>query len=121
MGKSAAIMAQWLGVPTRFADFYNGNVFEGDVVIHPEELEPAKGESHKIEEDKNNNQQEVHRYRDILMHWKKYGINLAILAIENQRNIHLAMPVRNMMYDSLSYQEQIDFRWNLLSKEEKKT
>ena len=120
MGRSAAIMAQWIGMPTRFADFYNGSVFCGEKVIQPEELELISGESHKLEEDKDKNKQEIHRYRDVIMHWKKYGINLAILAIENQQNIHLAMPVRNMMYDSLAYQEQIDVQWNLLSKEEKK-
>lgn len=119
MGKSAAKMLQWMGNPARFADFYNGNVFGGNKVIHPEELVPAKGEIHKIEKDKDKSQKEIHRYRDIIMYWKKYGINLAILAIENQKNVHLAMPVRNMMYDSIAYQEQIDFHWNLLSQEEK--
>ena len=119
MGKSAAKMAQWMGTPTRFADLYNGSVFGGKSVIRPEELVPAKGEIHKIEKDNDNKQQEIHRYRDIIMYWEKYGINLAILAIENQKNVHLAMPVRNMMYDSLAYQEQIDLQWNFLSKEEK--
>ncbi|MBQ8856519.1 MAG: Rpn family recombination-promoting nuclease/putative transposase [Lachnospiraceae bacterium] len=37
----------------------------------------------------------------------KYGIHLVMLACENQERIHYAMPVRNMLYDSLSYTEQI--------------
>ena len=86
MGKGAAKMAQWLGTPARFADFYNGSVFHGNRMIHPEELEPVKGETHKVEVDKDKKQQ----------------------------------PVRNMIYDSLAYQEQIDSHWNLLSKEEKR-
>ena len=57
MGKSAARMAQWMGTPTRFADFYNGSVFGGNVVIYPEELVPAKGEIHRVEEDKEKKQQ----------------------------------------------------------------
>ena len=35
------------------------------------------------------------------------GPYLALLACESQSGVHYAMPVRNMLYDSLSYTEQI--------------
>ena len=47
-----------------------------------------------------------HWMRDIVMQWKK-GPYLALLACESQSGVHYAMPVRNMLYDSLSYTEQI--------------
>ena len=65
---------------------------------------------------------QVQRYRDIVMQWKK-GPYLALLACESQSGVHYAMPVRNMLYDSLSYTEQIrkmlknyvpDYRINLV-------
>ena len=40
------------------------------------------------------------------MKWDN-GIHLMILACENQEKIHYAMPVRTMLYDGLSYAEQI--------------
>lgn len=43
-----------------------------------------------------------------------------ILACENQQKINYAMPVRNMLYDSLSYVSQIKEIWNR-SKDKKMT
>ena len=47
----------------------------------------------------------VWKNRDIL---KSYGneLFLAILGIENQSNVHYAMPLRNMLYDALNYEQQ---------------
>lgn len=53
MGKSAAIVKQWLDNPKRVADLFNGVVFEGEQVIKPVELEPIAGESHALFEEKN--------------------------------------------------------------------
>ena len=61
--------------------------------------------------DKNGKTQEVHRYRDIVMKWKKDAV-LILLACENQAKVHYAMSVRNMLYDSLSYVGQIQRMWN---------
>lgn len=46
------------------------------------------------------------------MRWKK-GPMLALLGCENQAKIHYAMPVRNMLYDGLSYVEQMRQIWEL--------
>ncbi|MEO2239520.1 hypothetical protein ABE547_09940 [Dorea sp. YH-dor226] len=110
MGKGNAAVRQWMGNPERFADLFNGMVFEGEQVIQPEELEPADGEKDTLLEDKNGKLQEVHRYRDLVMKWKR-GCLLVLLACENQAKVHYAMSVRNMLYDSLSYVEQIQNSW----------
>ncbi|MGN0332689.1 MAG: Rpn family recombination-promoting nuclease/putative transposase, partial [Lachnospiraceae bacterium] len=44
------------------------------------------------------------------MRWKKEAV-FVMLACENQEEVHYAMPVRNMVYDSLSYTEQIQRLW----------
>ena len=111
MGQSNAAVRQWMGNPKRFADLFNATVFNGEQVIQPEELEPVDGEEDILLTDKNGKKQEVHRYRDIVMKWKKDAV-LILLACENQAKVHYAMSVRNMLYDSLSYVGQIQRMWN---------
>ena len=51
------------------------------------------------------------RYRDILKSAviKQHGDTIyAVLGIENQSEIHYAMPVRNFIYDALQYSKQLD-------------
>ena len=110
MGKSSAAMKEYVGRRERFADLFNYFLFQGELVIRPEDLEPVDGESDIIVEDAKGKEQEIHRYRDITMRWK-YGCDFTILACENQQKVHYAMPVRNMLYDSLSYVEQIKALW----------
>ena len=110
MGQSNAAVRQWMGNPKRFADLFNATVFNGEQVIRPEELEPVDGEEDILLTDKNGKTQEVHRYRDIVMKWKKDAV-LILLACENQAKVHYAMSVRNMLYDSLSYVGQIQRMW----------
>ena len=106
MGTGNAAVKQWLSNRNRFADLFNGFVFGGEQIVFPEELEPTETETDILVKDKNEKIKEVQRHRDIVMKWKK-GIELVILACENQQKIHYAMPVRNMLYDSLTYTEQI--------------
>ena len=53
MGKGNAAVKQWLGNPRRFADLFNGIVFQGKQVILPEDLHPATGETDILVSDKN--------------------------------------------------------------------
>ena len=118
MGKGNAAVKQWLGNPRRFADLFNGIVFQGKQVILPEDLHPATGETDILVSDKNEKTKEVQRYRDIIMRWEQ-GAYLVLLACENQENVHYAMTVRNMLYDSLSYVEQIRQSWKQAFEKEK--
>ena len=118
MGKGNAAVREWMSNPVRFSDLYNGIVFQGKQVVLPEELEPAEGETDFLLEDNEQKVQEIHRYRDIVMRWKK-GALLVLLACENQEKVHYAMTVRNMLYDSLSYAGQIQQLWKEREKEEK--
>ena len=64
--------------------------------------------------------QTEHRYRDLVMRWKGEA-ELAVLTLENQEKIHYAMPVRGMLYDALSYTDQMRMVWEQLSEEERKS
>ena len=110
MSKGHTAVNEFLKKKERYADFFNGNFFQGQRVVLPEDLEIIKGESDILVEDKEKKPKDVHRYRDIVMLWKK-EIYLVVLACENQSKVHYAMPIRRMLYDSLSYVEQMKQIW----------
>lgn len=86
MEKNNTAVRQYLSDTTRFADIVNGTIFEGKQVVHPEELEKVDGESDVLLVDKDGNEKNIQRYRDITMRWKQ-EMNLVILACENTRAI----------------------------------
>ena len=110
MGKGDIASKNWLQDKVRYADLFNGILFDGKQVIKPEELEIISGESDIVLADKDEKIKKIQRYRDIVMKWRQ-EVNLAVCACENQQNIHYAMPVRIMLYDGLSYTEQIEELW----------
>lgn len=118
MGKMNNAIVPLFKDKEHFADLFNGTIYDGRQVVKPWELEFLDGESNLFFGDKNKRNVNVHRFRDVIMKWKN-ELYLCILASEIQDKVHYAMPVRNMMYDSISYVEQINERWNSLSKEEK--
>lgn len=106
MGKGDTSLSVWLEDKERFADLFNGAVFQGEQIVEAEKLETDKKEAKELISSKDGKLKNIERNRDIVMKWKD-GVNLAILACENQERIHYAMPVRTMLYDGLSYAEQI--------------
>lgn len=110
MGIGNTVVKQWLKRKERFADLFNGQIFDGRQVICAEDLEPVDSEADILLTDKSGKKRELQRYRDIVMQWKK-GPLLVVLACENQAKIHYAMPVRSMLYDGLSYIEQMRQIW----------
>ena len=110
MGEANVAVTQWLSDDRRFADLFNGVLFDGKEVVRPEDLEPLDREADVLVTDKRGKTKGVQRYRDVVKRWKK-GAALAILACESQKKVHYAMPVRNMLYDSLSYAGQIREMW----------
>ena len=112
MAKKAAAVKQWIGNRKRFANLFNVKIFGGVQIIKPEDLELIESETHILIQTKDGKKQEIHRYRDIAMRWKG-KMDFMILACENQDKIHYAMPVRTMLYDGLSYVQQMKLMWDL--------
>ena len=112
-----------------FADAFNFYIYHGEQVIKPDDLhELDTVESVIFASDENDSNSSVsnssdsnssvsrrqdsthQKYRDILKSAviKQHGDTIyAVLGIENQSNIHYAMPVRNLIYDGLQYSRQI--------------
>ena len=110
MGKGHIAVNKYMSDKVRFADLINGKIFGGEQIVAPDELEKVEGESEILLEDKNRKTNAKTRYRDVIMRWNK-GVDFCLFACENQEEIHYAMPVRNMLYDSLSYTNQIAELW----------
>ena len=110
MGSANVAVNSWLSDRERFADLFNGTLFDGKQLIHPEDLEDLDRETDILITGKSGKTRGLQRYRDIAKRWKG-GSDLMVLACESQAKIHYAMPVRNMLYDSLTYTDQIRQLW----------
>ena len=124
----------------RYADLING--FAGVPIVHAEDLSeldsvshvfPDYGEEHHIMDTsdmkdanapkeqmikRNKNKVQAmgkERYRDLIRR-SAYGLNFAIIGIENQSLVHYLMPLRTMSYDVAEYEKQA----YLISQEVKK-
>lgn len=106
MAKQDFYLNRLLRNPERFADFFNALLFEGSQILHASDLELVETRSGIPFWDSENGRKLVQRQRDLAMK-ASLGICFAVLGTENQNGIHYAMPVRNMLYDSLEYTKQI--------------
>lgn len=85
----------------RFADLFNTVIFKGQIVIRPENLTEMDTDVSGTIEMKDY-KETLTRTRDVV---KKtaYGIEFVVMGVENQEEVHYAMPLRSMIYDSLGY------------------
>ena len=111
MGKADISVNNWLEEKERFADLFNGVIFEGKQVIQPNELEKISPVTSVSTKNRRGKRRNVKKYRDVIMKWKN-EIALVLLANESQDKIHYAMPPKVMIYDSLDYEEQMRENWN---------
>ena len=119
MGKTDVNIKSWLKNKKRFADIFNGMCFNGQQVINPEELIDIDKELDFSFYDKNGEFKFIQRLQDMAMLWN--GIMLRVLlTVEDQDKVHYAMPVRNMVMNSLAYVDQMRGIWNSIPEDEKK-
>ena len=118
MGKADIAVKTWLNNNERFADLFNGSVFNGQQIILPDELEDLDRETDILITDKTDRRKGLQRHRDLVKRWRK-KVDLAVLACESQDQVHYAMPVRSMLNDSLTYTDQIREIWRQREKERK--
>lgn len=105
MGKRDVVLARYFEDEERYADLINGFVFSGEPVV-------AGGDVL----DKNilvtgivgrlRKRFMIQKYRDIVKR-VIFGMNFAVIALEQQDLIHYAMPVRVMLEDAAGYDEQM--------------
>lgn len=107
MGKADLAVNQMMEKKEVFADFVNGAVYGGRQVVRPEGLEMMSGRSGVFFGGENGKTKALPRYGDVRMK-ADVGAYSVIFADENQMRVHYAMPVRNMLYDALEYEKQVE-------------
>ncbi len=85
----------------RFADLFNAALFSGKQILDPSSLTVDDTDLSSLFSDKRS----IHTLQRAFDIVKKTanGIDYVIFAMENQQNIHYAMPLRHMLNDALSY------------------
>ena len=96
--------------PKQFADLFNGFCFGGEEVIRPEELREMDTASIALPYGSDGAAEPLQKNRDLLkMLLKTDGkATYCLLGVENQSEIHTAMPIRNLLYDAMTLAEQVD-------------
>lgn len=87
----------------KFADLFNHCIFDGHPIINPQSLSEKNTENVYI--NTKNNHNFLNRYHDLFMYSENHHFRF-YLGIEGQGQIDYSMPIRIMLYDALSYDEQ---------------
>lgn len=113
MGKKDTITKNYMKENRVFADAFNYLLYNGQQMIQPEKLREIDTIEMAIlqgGDQKHQDSETVQKYRDILKKTvvKEDGETVyLLLGVENQTDIHYAMPVRNLIYDALQYGKQV--------------
>ena len=110
MGTKDTVTKQYMANPEIFADAFNHLLYGGEDVIDPKQLHPLDTTVLDTVYGADEAMVPVQKYRDELMALTAMNDDQAIyllLGIENQSNVHYAMPVKNMVYDALQYADQV--------------
>ena len=106
---------EFLSDNKRFADVVNVGIFAGKQVVQGVDLREVDSFG-PLEISNGKDRSKFQSYRDLV---KKlyFGVNIVFIGIENQSNIHYALPIRKMAYDAATYQKQ----WKEIRKEHQTT
>ena len=118
MGKKDTLTKEYMGDNHIFADVFNYFLFDGEKVVHADHLHELNSTELTVPYRMDGAMMPVQKDRDILKMASIKHDDSAIyllLGIENQSEIHYAMPVRNMVYDAIRYSKQVD-EINILDK-----
>ena len=101
----------------RYADLLNAFIFGGRQQIHASDLEESDSlQVRKAAKRKHGRKESAYRQRtrDFIRR-TSFGVNFAMIGVENQEQVHYLMPLRTMEYDMAEYEKQADHtkKWQL--------
>lgn len=109
MGKVNTITKDYMSNPKYFADSFNYYLFDGKQIIKADNLETLDPTEMAIIP-KEASDETVEKIRDVLKQCILMTDDRAtylMMGIENQTDVHYALPVKNMIYDALNYGKQV--------------
>ena len=96
------LLKEYFSDNERYADLINGFIFSGEHVVDADDLHAYDSQTGYVKDSRGNRRQ---RNRD-LMRQSDFGLNFAIVGVENQSFVHYLMPLRVMTYESAEYENQ---------------
>ena len=110
MGLIDSVTKEYMSSNRRFADVYNYFLYGGKQVIAEEDLREQDTTELFNLLDKSGTMTANQQFRDVLKQTvvKTDGqLYYLLMGIENQSEIHYAMPVKNQLYDAINYATQV--------------
>ena len=110
MGRKDTLTKEYMSQNDIFADVFNYLLYHGNPVIQPEHLVDKDSTEIALPMGTDGEMVPIQRYRDILKGLiikESPNVIYALLGIENQSEIHYAMPVKNLLYDAINYASQV--------------
>lgn len=108
MGKKDTVTKEYMRNPVVFADAFNQYLYHGRQVIKPERLRELDTTEIAVPYGSGDAAVPEQRYRDVLKTVMTDGNRAyCILGIENQSDIHYAVPVKNGLYDFMQLARQV--------------
>lgn len=111
MGIKDTVAKKYLSDADRFADLFNFYLYDGKQVIRPEQLREIDSTEIALPYGRKGRARPIQKLRDVIksvhaMTDEHY--TYLLLAIEEQSNVHYAMPTKNMLYDAIQYASQVE-------------
>lgn len=114
MGMPDTVTKEYMRGNKVFADAFNYLIYGGEQVVKPallQELDTTEiAIPFALDEEESTTEEAVQKYRDVLKStviMQDAKASYILLGVENQTDIHYAMPVRNIIYDALQYGKQV--------------
>ena len=111
MADKDAVTKEFMQDSDIFADVFNYMLYDGRQVIKPEQLRPVDTTAIVLPYGEGQQSVPIQKYRDVLKlvtAMEDSNAAYLLLGIENQSQLHYAMPVRNMLYDAMQYVSQVE-------------
>ena len=115
MGKKDVVSKIYLGAADRIADLLNNELFEGGSAVAASDIIELDSEAASILKDEDN----IVNVRVVakdLVRKVRFGIQVMLFAIEEQSDIHYAMPLKVLNGDAALYDKQ----WSGIRREHKR-
>lgn len=113
------ITKRYMSDNEKFADVFNYILYHGKKVIKPEQLCGCDPNELLVEQGNKDSLIVTDKMRDIKKNWvlkRDEDYSYLLMGVENQTDIHYAMPLRVMLYDALEY----DSQYKAIAKEHRK-
>lgn len=110
MADKDTVAKEFMSDAAHFADAFNFYMFGGEKKITPDQLRPFQTSDTALPHSTDSVVAPIQRHRDVMKELTMMTDDhaaYALLGIENQSDVHYAMPVRNMMYDAMTYSAQV--------------